>query len=78
VKVIVGDCVNEMADMPEASVDAIVTDPPYGISFMGKEWDGPAGMLGLMAFFGIQTAVLAIGLFGLMFYEVVRQLTQAI
>lgn len=25
--------------MPEASVDAIVTDPPYGLSFMGKKWD---------------------------------------
>lgn len=25
--------------MPEASVDSIVTDPPYGLSFMGKDWD---------------------------------------
>jgi site-specific DNA-methyltransferase (adenine-specific) len=28
-----------MATLPEASVDAIVTDPPYGLEFMGKEWD---------------------------------------
>jgi site-specific DNA-methyltransferase (adenine-specific) len=28
-----------MASLPEASVDAIVTDPPYGLRFMGKEWD---------------------------------------
>jgi site-specific DNA-methyltransferase (adenine-specific) len=34
-----GDCIKVMAQMPEASVDAIVTDPPYGIGFMGKEWD---------------------------------------
>jgi DNA modification methylase len=31
-----------MAKLPDASVDAIVTDPPYGIGFMGKEWDGKA------------------------------------
>ena len=29
-RVIVGDCVDEMAKMPEASVDAVVCDPPYG------------------------------------------------
>lgn len=34
-----GDCMERMAEMDEASVDAIVTDPPYGISFMGKHWD---------------------------------------
>jgi site-specific DNA-methyltransferase (adenine-specific) len=28
--------------MAEASVDAVATDPPYGIGFMGKEWDGKA------------------------------------
>ena len=25
--------------MPDCSVDAVVTDPPYGLSFMGKKWD---------------------------------------
>jgi DNA modification methylase len=34
-----GDCIEVMAAMPEASVDAIVSDPPYGLEFMGKEWD---------------------------------------
>lgn len=38
-KVIHGDCREEMAKMPESSVDSIVTDPPYGLEFMGKEWD---------------------------------------
>ena len=34
-----GDCRDVMATMPDNSVDAIVTDPPYGLSFMGKGWD---------------------------------------
>ena len=38
-RVIEGDCIEAMAAMDEASVDAIVTDPPYGLEFMGKEWD---------------------------------------
>ena len=29
--------------LPAASVDALVTDPPAGIGFMGKEWDGSKG-----------------------------------
>jgi DNA modification methylase len=35
-----GDCVELMRAMPECSVDSIVTDPPYELSFMGKTWDG--------------------------------------
>ena len=38
-----------MRQLPEASVHAVVTDPPYGINFMGKAWDAPGGMLGQMA-----------------------------
>jgi site-specific DNA-methyltransferase (adenine-specific) len=34
-----GDCIEQMATMPENSIDAIVTDPPYGLEFMGKGWD---------------------------------------
>jgi DNA modification methylase len=34
-----GDCLDLMREMPDASVDSIVTDPPYGLNFMGKEWD---------------------------------------
>jgi len=37
--VILGDCREVMKQMPAHSVDAIVTDPPYGLEFMGKEWD---------------------------------------
>jgi site-specific DNA-methyltransferase (adenine-specific) len=32
-----------MRDMPDGCVDSIVTDPPAGISFMGKSWDGDRG-----------------------------------
>ena len=35
-----GDCVEVMRGLPDNSVDSIVTDPPYGIRFMGKAWDG--------------------------------------
>jgi DNA modification methylase len=34
-----GDCLEVMAAMEPESVDAVVTDPPYGLEFMGKEWD---------------------------------------
>jgi hypothetical protein len=33
------DCVAFMATMPENSVDAICTDPPYELNFMGSNWD---------------------------------------
>jgi DNA modification methylase len=35
----IGDCLDVMRTLPDASVDAVVTDPPYGLSFMGKRWD---------------------------------------
>jgi hypothetical protein len=34
-----GDCIAEMRAMDDACVDAIVTDPPYELGFMGKSWD---------------------------------------
>lgn len=34
-----GDCLEVLQAMPDGSVDAVVTDPPYGLSFMGKKWD---------------------------------------
>ena len=34
-----GNCLDHMLFMEDNSVDAIVTDPPYGLSFMGKKWD---------------------------------------
>ena len=34
-----GDCLKVLKDFPDNYVDSIVTDPPYGLEFMGKEWD---------------------------------------
>jgi DNA modification methylase len=38
-EVIHGDCLDVMRWRDADTVDAIVTDPPYGLSFMGKHWD---------------------------------------
>jgi site-specific DNA-methyltransferase (adenine-specific) len=34
-----GDCLEILAGLPENSIDAVVTDPPYELGFMGKSWD---------------------------------------
>jgi len=34
-----GDCLEKLGEIQSAYVDAIITDPPYGLSFMGKKWD---------------------------------------
>lgn len=38
-RLIHGDCLVELCNLPANSVDAIVTDPPYELGFMGKSWD---------------------------------------
>lgn len=39
IQLIHGDCIVEMRKIPEGSIDLVLTDPPYGLSFMGKKWD---------------------------------------
>ena len=39
VTVLAGDCLDVLRTLPDNSVDSVVTDPPYGLEFMGKEWD---------------------------------------
>jgi site-specific DNA-methyltransferase (adenine-specific) len=34
-----GDCLKALQNLEANSVDSIVTDPPYGLGFMGKQWD---------------------------------------
>ena len=34
-----GDCVAVLATIADESIDAVVTDPPYELGFMGKKWD---------------------------------------
>jgi DNA modification methylase len=41
VQVFHGDCVEVMRSLPDISVESLVTDPPYGLEFMGKDWDAP-------------------------------------
>lgn len=38
-EILCGDNLPILREMPDNSVDAIVTDPPYGLSFMGRKWD---------------------------------------
>jgi DNA modification methylase len=38
-KLELGDCLDVLKTIPCSSIDSIVTDPPYGIGFMGKNWD---------------------------------------
>ena len=40
-RLIEGDCIEQMRGLDAASIDCVVTDPPYGIGFMGHEWDQP-------------------------------------
>jgi site-specific DNA-methyltransferase (adenine-specific) len=42
-RIVEGDCLEELPKIDDNSIDAIVTDPPAGISFMGKEWDKDKG-----------------------------------
>jgi site-specific DNA-methyltransferase (adenine-specific) len=34
-----GDCLDVLKTLDDESIDSIVTDPPYGLAFMGKRWD---------------------------------------
>ncbi len=38
-RVILGDCSEVLRGFPDDSIDCVVTDPPYGLNFMGKQWD---------------------------------------
>jgi DNA modification methylase len=37
--IIIGDCIERMRELDAGSVDTVVTDPPYGLAFMGHKWD---------------------------------------
>lgn len=38
-RVMLGNCKKVVGQFPANTFSAIVTDPPYGLRFMGKEWD---------------------------------------
>lgn len=39
VQLLLGDCLERMRELPDNSVDSVVTDPPYGLKFMSQKWD---------------------------------------
>jgi DNA modification methylase len=39
VKLMLGNNIDKLKELPDNFVDSIITDPPYGISFMNKKWD---------------------------------------
>jgi site-specific DNA-methyltransferase (adenine-specific) len=39
VNLLLGDCRDRLKELPDNSIDSIVTDPPYELGFMGKSWD---------------------------------------
>jgi len=48
-KIYQGDCLKVLKTFPNNCIDTIITDPPYGLEFMGKEWDNPKAMAGQIA-----------------------------
>ena len=44
-QILQGDNRETLKTIPDNSIDAIVTDPPYGIDFLGKSWDANTGAL---------------------------------
>ena len=42
-QVLLGDAIDVLKSLPDNSVDALITDPPAGISFMGKAFDHDRG-----------------------------------
>lgn len=38
-KLFCGDCLDVLKEFPDNYVDTIISDPPYGLKFMGKKWD---------------------------------------
>lgn len=41
--IIHGDCLVKLISLENNSIDSLITDPPAGISFMGKDWDSDKG-----------------------------------
>ena len=39
IEIYCGDCLEVMPMLDENSIDSIICDPPYGLEFMGKDWD---------------------------------------
>ncbi len=49
-KIICGDCLEVLKELPDNCVDSIVTDPPAGINFMGRDWDNKGDLFAFQNF----------------------------
>ena len=38
-RIVTGDTFDVLPTLADESVHAVVTDPPYGLAFMGRDWD---------------------------------------
>ena len=66
--IICGDCLEIMKELKDNSVDAVVTDPPYGLAFMGKNTCivyGIYDIMGLCKHFGTKLKKQILAGFGL-------------
>jgi len=43
IKLVEGDCLEQLRKLDDNSIESLVTDPPAGIAFMGKDWDKDKG-----------------------------------
>ena len=41
--ILVGDCLERLREIPDESIDAVITDPPSSIAFMNLAWDKDKG-----------------------------------
>jgi DNA modification methylase len=48
-EIITGDSAEKLKNIPSDSIDAVITDPPYGIEFLGKAWDSNTGAVAIWA-----------------------------
>ena len=51
---ILGDCLLKLKELEDNSIDSVVTDSPYGISFMGSGSTGKAAVLEGFSFIGVE------------------------
>ncbi len=63
-QIVCADCLTATQSWPEGSVDCVVTDPPYGLEFMGKDWDRAVPGVVVDPFCGSGTTCLAAAMLG--------------
>jgi DNA modification methylase len=53
-KLMLGDNIQSLKKLPDNSIDSVVSDPPYGLSFMGSGSTGIAALLNDFRFVGME------------------------